>query len=58
MKFEEPCELSRCEYIKTCDCCGMNQKVLSQRDSFPEYTTEVYVQCTCGEFIEFILPVN
>lgn len=46
------------EYCNTCDCCGLEQKILSQRDNFPEYEAEVYLQCQCGDFIEFILPVN
>lgn len=46
------------EYRQTCPVCDLETLVLSQKDDFPEYQTEVYVQCVCGEFLEFILPVN
>lgn len=49
---------SRNEYIKTCDFCGLDQTILTQIDNFPEYEAEIYLQCQCGEFIEFLLPVN
>jgi hypothetical protein len=48
----------RVEYIKTCNCCHLEQKILSQRDDSPEYETEIYLHCQCGNYIEFILPVN
>lgn len=48
----------RTEYIQVCSCCGLVQKILTQGNNFPEYETEIYLQCQCGEFIEFILPVN
>ena len=48
----------KCEYVKTCDCCGLDQTILTQEDDRPEYHTEIYLQCQCGNYIEFILPVN
>lgn len=48
----------QCEYEKTCSTCLLTSLILSQHDDFPEYHTEIYLQCTCGEFLEFILPVN
>lgn len=48
----------RVEYKQVCPCCHMEQKILSQRNNFPEYETEIYLECQCGEFIEFVLPVN
>lgn len=48
----------RVEYTKKCDLCEMDNTILSQRHDFPEYETEIYLQCQCGNYIEFILPVN
>lgn len=50
-------EWARYEYENTCEC-GKVHKVLTQEDSFPEYHTEVYVYCDCGQYVEFVLPVN
>lgn len=46
------------EYKKKCKTCGSNILVLTQQDDDPEYYTTIYVQCECGEFIHFDLPVN
>ena len=45
------------EYKETCNC-GNDIIVYTQRNSCPEYETEVYVKCQCGQVVEFILPVN
>lgn len=58
VRFEDIAEGYRYEYMKPCPCCTMECKILTKRDDFPEYYTGVYVQCTCGEYIEFELPVN
>jgi hypothetical protein len=58
MNIDEIWEHHRYEYVQTCPTCTMEMKVLTQKDSFPEYHTEIYVQCQCGEYLEFILPVN
>jgi len=57
MKYEEIPKGLRSEYKKECKC-GKTHLILTQKDDFPEYDTEAYVLCNCGEFIEFILPVN
>jgi len=46
------------EYTKECPCCGLKQEILTQQDDRPEYYKEIYLKCQCGEFIEFVLPVN
>jgi hypothetical protein len=46
------------EYIQECPCCYMTTLVLANKWNSPEYETDVYVQCQCGEFLEFVLPVN
>jgi hypothetical protein len=58
MKYEEIPEYLASPYIKKCPCCGIEQEIRTQNDNFPEYDTQVYLKCQCGEYIEFILPVN
>lgn len=58
MRLNEIPEGRRYAYIQTCTCCGLKQTILTQRDNFPEYEPEIYLQCQCGEYIEFIFPVN
>lgn len=58
MKLEEIPKGLRYEYTKQCPCCLMEQKILTQHDNFPEYGAEIYLHCQCGEYIEFVLPVN
>ncbi len=58
MKFEEIEELSRNQYINRCICCGLIHKIISKRNEFPEYETELFLECQCGEYVGFILPVN
>lgn len=58
MDIEEINKWDRYLYKEECNLCGLIQKILTQEDSFPEYYTKVYLQCQCGNFIEFVLPVN
>ncbi len=58
MDLEDIPKYRRYEYEVLCDICSMTTKVLTQRHDSPEYETEVYVQCHCGNFLEFILQVN
>lgn len=58
MKWDEIPNRLRYPYHQICPCCGIEHKIFTQRDNFPEYETEIYLLCQCGEFIEFILPVN
>ena len=52
--FDEECAET---YMEACEC-GRITQVSTQQDSSPEYTTEVYVKCECGESVRFELPVN
>ena len=45
------------KYEQKCDC-GKKHLILTQKDDRPEYYTEVYVLCDCGEYVNFELPVN
>lgn len=58
MRFEEIPEYYRCEYEEDCTCCGLTIRICAAKYNYPEYETEVYVQCDCGEYIFFELPVN
>lgn len=53
--FESNCSQT---YISKCDNCGKVFNVSTQEDRNPEYETNVYVMCDCGNSVEFILPVN
>ena len=44
-------------YSKECTC-GKEHLVSTQKDEAPEYITEIYIKCTCGESVPFELPVN
>ncbi len=58
MKYEEIPETQRKEYTQICPCCGSYTTILSQGWGSHEYDTNVYLECCCGEWLEFILPVN
>ncbi len=45
-------------YEEVCEKCGNTVEVSTQEDRRPEYYTEVFVRCKCGESIQFVLPVN
>jgi len=44
-------------YSGICEC-GNIIEVSTQEDGNPEYYTDVYVKCSCGESVKFSLPVN
>lgn len=58
MNIEDIPKGYREEYSQECPLCTMKMTVLTQHDCFSEYQTEVYVQCQCGTYLQFILPVN
>jgi len=58
MKIEEIDQHQRYAYIEKCPCCDLEQEILTQNNNFAEYETEIYLKCQCGEFIQFVLPVN
>jgi len=58
MKLEEILKTYRHEYKADCDICELTQTVLTKESNYPEYETQVYLQCQCGNYLEFILPVN
>lgn len=58
MKLEQINRFSRNPYVQECSNCGVKQTILTQRDNGCEYATDIYLQCQCGDYILFILPVN
>ena len=58
MNFEDIPECNRFSYEKECDLCAQPMAICSQEDNRPEYHTQIYVQCSCGNYLEFELPVN
>lgn len=58
MKLKKIPKGLRHSYVMKCSCCEAEQKILTQEDKDPEYHTKIYLECTCGEFIKFVLPVN
>ncbi len=58
MKISDISEGDKNSYTEICSCCGLHQTILTQKDNYPEYYTCIYLQCQCGEYIEFKLPVN
>ena len=55
MKIDEIYKYHKVSYLNSCEC-GKKHEILTMRNNFSEYETEVYVLCECGEYIEFILP--
>ena len=44
-------------YTQFCEC-KREHTIITQKDSWPEYYTDVYVVCDCGNCVHFNLPVN
>lgn len=57
MKIDEIPPGLRYQYISSCSCTK-EYIVLTQKNDFPEYETEIFIKCDCGEFVFFKLPVN
>ena len=57
MNLEDIPSLYRNEYSEECPLCTTTCTVLTQ-PAPGEYDTKIYVQCQCGEYLEFELPVN
>lgn len=45
-------------YKERCKWCGRLHKISTRRDNHPEYYTDIYLKCKCGESVHFKLPVN
>jgi len=58
MKLDEIKEWNRHQYLEQCKFCGFKYELLTQEDINPEYHTDIYLKCQCGEYVEFVLPVN
>ncbi len=58
MRYDEISNGSRYSYTKECERCLLVHEILTQEADFQEYDTNVFLKCQCGEFLEFVLPVN
>lgn len=46
-------------YSETCEICNLETRIRTQEYSiYCEYMANVYVECTCGNFIHFKISVN
>lgn len=48
----------RSQHHFECETCAATYTVYTQEDDSPEYYTWVYMQCDCGDYVVFELPVN
>lgn len=44
--------------VEACKGCGHLLRLVSQADDSPEYYSQVFVVCECGELVSFSVPVN
>lgn len=58
MKIEEIAIQDRYTYTEICPCCSLEQEILTREDFSTQDYMDVYLQCQCGEYIKFELPVN
>lgn len=46
-------------YTEECECGNkIEVETETEEDEQPEYHTEIFVKCSCGKSVAFILPVN
>ena len=45
-------------YTNKCKCGEEHQVSTQTDDEYPEYHTEIFIKCKCGESVRFDLPVN
>lgn len=57
MKIDDIPTGLRHEYHVKC-ICGKIFTALTKISNDPEYETEIFIKCDCGEYVEFNLPVN
>lgn len=51
-------EYARHEYKVVCENCNKENSLFTQGDDYPEYYTDVLMECECKQMITFNLPVN
>lgn len=47
----------RFAYRNKCTC-GEAHEVLTQNNDDPEYYTDIFIPCKCGEYVKIVIPVN
>lgn len=56
MKIEDIPRFFRHPYHEICSC-GEEHQILTGCETDDENETVIYLLCSCGQYIEFILPV-
>lgn len=56
MRFEETFPGRRHEYKKFCECCGQKHIIMSDDGDYADNEVIIYVECCCGNWIQFELP--
>jgi len=46
------------EYTEQCIVCNNTHVIYAEGNNFAEYETWVHVKCSCGNLVQFVLPVN
>lgn len=44
--------------LSDCDGCLKTQRILHQGDDYPTCIIDIFLECECGEYVHFKLPVN
>lgn len=57
LQMKSPSHYELHVYKEICKC-GKENILMTQNDDCPEYHTNVYAICECGELLNFLLPVN
>ena len=58
MKESELDKYDNHPYVMYCTECGQKHEVRTQSNGSAEYMTDIYIKCSCGDFVKFELPVN
>ncbi len=56
--FDDIPKWYRIPYKETCSGCDKIYTIYTQDDDEPEYYTNIYLECSCGHYVDFSLPVN
>lgn len=58
MELKKIPESETFDYSEKCTKCKKKHLLMTQSDEDPEYYTDIFIQCDCGDYVKFRLPVN
>lgn len=58
MRHEEIKKYNQHVYQENCDVCSQIINISTKKNDDAEFYTNVYVQCDCGNWIEFEVSIN